>query len=425
MEATISRHKPAISYLLIISSCALGVWLLRAEFHSLLQSIFSLATREIDALGTIILVSTAFAAQHLASRTLLDTTSHHTAQEECTNLKNACSATVGVVAGELQQFTPYHGVLREQLAGVTTQTEQAAFDITQRLQVIDGVVERLSSLVASSSDKSSNLLAESQQRIEHNRDLLTSIEDYIRQRIERTETDRLRVEQTVQEIQSLDTLVQLVRNISSQTNLLALNAAIEAARAGEAGRGFAVVADEVRKLSSGTDQAVASINEGIQGVSRSIQAHFESELSAAHIEAEQSTLKRLAKQLDDMGGSYRELIEHETQLMSQIHSSSQQLSQMFMDAMASVQFQDAVRQQIELICAALERLDRHAEVLGKRLEQFDSTEPPQNDFQPLSSQLEDLYSSYVMSSQRQSHAHALGQADSPLAAGSGPRVELF
>jgi methyl-accepting chemotaxis protein len=316
----------------------------------------------------------------------------------------------------------FSGVLRGQLDSVVQQTEQAAYDITSRLQTIDSVVGELNSFVAQVSDESAELAHDSEARIANNQQLITRMQEYIDFRIQQAREDEARVSQVVNEARSLSSLTGLIKDIAAQTNLLALNAAIEAARAGESGRGFAVVADEVRKLSAETEKAVMAINQGIQGVAGTIESQLHQRLQRAAPDEERIALSQFANQLTELGESYEHMLRSQAGTIDTVRSSSEQLAAMFMDALASVQFQDVTRQQIEHTIESLTRLDEHLGALAERLEQSES---PGFTYTPLAQHLDELYSRYVMDQQRHAHATAVGASAGAAAGTSNSKIELF
>lgn len=436
MDATKNPHGPRkillrSLYITCVATLlvAIAVYFGNDWFFDRLLPAFGIGRATGSALGTFLAMLAAILAIAIASRALFHDEMFGVGrmQQRIHEERTKTRMLVDEVADELDAIKSFDDVIRNQLTNVVNQTEDAAFAISSQLQTIDSVVTKLDQFVSQISDESAAMQDVSEARIDQNRQMIAKMTEYIQRRIDAAASDQQRVAQVVKEARGLESLVQLIRDIAAQTNLLALNAAIEAARAGEAGRGFAVVADEVRKLSQETDQAVSRINHGIQGVATTIEAQFSHALSTQQVEEERNILSVFSEQMGALSRSYEEVIAHEKSVLATVNECSSELSTMFMDALASIQFQDVTRQQLNHVGEALTRLDGHASLLARRLRLL---EEGHEAFTPISEHLSTVFGGYVMSQQRDSHLQALHQSPSAYTRPGSPppansSVELF
>ncbi|MGE8069224.1 methyl-accepting chemotaxis protein [Pseudomonas sp. NPDC089569] len=202
-------------------------------------------------------------------------------------------------------------------------TEDATRGLHQQSLEIDQAATAVNQMTAAVEEVASNAVAtseasrESDRIARHGREQVQQTVVSIELLADDVTANAAQVEDLAQKVHGIGKVLDVIRSIAEQTNLLALNAAIEAARAGEAGRGFAVVADEVRALAHRTQQSTREIEQMISGIQQGTESAVSSmQHSNTRARSTLEVAKAAGAALEDIASAFTLINERNTVIAS-------------------------------------------------------------------------------------------------------------
>ena len=242
-----------------------------------------------------------------------------------TNMRNTILSLREIVTGVNDSCVKV-GQMSEELSAVTRSSNEAQERLRMQMEQISSAVQQMSTTtteISHSTNDAANFTQNASNNITSSLDEVTKTLEAIKRAEKEMSTGSGLVVQLYDESMNIGSILEVIRGVAEQTNLLALNAAIEAARAGEQGRGFAVVADEVRSLASRTQEATGQIESMIH----SLQTGADSARNA--IDSSHTTVTNAASQaasasenLITINNTIDELSDTNTQIATAVEEQS-------------------------------------------------------------------------------------------------------
>lgn len=277
-------------------------------------------------------------------------------------------------------------VIKQQIICSREQMEEAIDALTVKFA---NIVQRLN--VAMDASKAVSMVTGSEQVgsdaiFEDSHQKLNTLVEQVSKTMEERKDSLGQLQVLVQNTDGLRNMAESVESIAAQTNLLALNAAIEAARAGEAGRGFAVVADEVRDLSQRSGETGRQISSTVHDFSAKVETTLSRAMKSMETDLKQEESGReVIENIMENLHFITEGLSKSTEILS---SESAGIVEEISDVLVSLQFQDRVNQILSNACNALENF---SEFLAEEEKKQVSNAQHKIDIEPFIKKLEETY----------------------------------
>ncbi|GAA7194332.1 methyl-accepting chemotaxis protein TlpB [Helicobacter pylori] len=313
----------------------LFLWILTATIALVVLTLIYAKLRIVKRIDELVLKINAFSHGDKDLRAKIDVDDRNDEISQVGRGVNLFVENARLIMEEIKGISTLNKTSMDELVQITQETQKSMKNSSTTLNSVKNKATDIASMMNASIEQSQGLrkrLIETQVLVKESKVRSGILFSQITESAHTEEELSSQVEQLSRNADDVKSILDIINDIADQTNLLALNAAIEAARAGEHGRGFAVVADEVRNLAGRTQKSLAEINSTIMVIVQEINTvSSQMNLNSQKMERLSDMSKSVQETYEKMSSNLSSVVQDSNQSMDDYAKSGHQIEAMVSD----------------------------------------------------------------------------------------------